>query len=268
MSYFDNVPKSKTGLLNIKVVDWGFIKDLDVEELRNTRDRSDLKAIIKDFLKSDSLFVDPNFVEANLVFKYFQLLQIAVKELTKENNQLREIVQVQKEQLYSAKDQLIHSRVKPTKTPDVTVIYQCPYCFKQFKSKEYLELHKLRRHNTSTTSKKIEKTNPISKPTVDINKIVESMGHTLEQRQKQQKEVFEKRFSDFENKIKEKLETDRRTFIADKFPGNRKAADSVFGNTLTTSHVPLILSLSDDDDDEYLSSINIKESHEYSSDSF
>lgn len=265
----ENVQRSKTGLLKVKVVDWSMIKSMDVDELRNTRDRAEMKSLIKDFLRSDSLFVDPNYCDTSLVFKYFKLLQIAVQQLAHENSQLRQIVEVQKEQLSDSKEMIDQLRTIPPQKEEVTIIYQCPLCFKQFKSKEYLELHKSRRHGGTVQIEKVEEPKVIKKPIIDINKIVQSTDQTLKERYNQQKQSLEKKFSDFEHRIQERLEADRKSFIRDKFPGYPNAEDSVFGSTLNTTHVPLILDDgSDYYSDEYLSSIFINDNGGYSSDSF
>jgi hypothetical protein len=130
-------------------VDWNLIDEIDPKVLMVTNDTSKMKKVVKNFLNANCLFEDPSFCPIDLVYKYFQILQISVKNLCDENRHLRKLCaeqkSINKENETKYKDMVEKAKKEKPESPKQT-IYQCAFCPKAFYSKEYLHKHIQKSH--------------------------------------------------------------------------------------------------------------------------
>lgn len=129
---------------SLKIVNWDFVKKINVQDLRLSKDSKIIRKLIINFLNSSSLFADPSFCPSELVMKYFQLLQISVLEMANHIDSLNQTIEEKNSEI-----QKLKKKDKKTKIPKYIlppVLFQCVFCSKLFKTRVYLNNHIKRRH--------------------------------------------------------------------------------------------------------------------------
>ena len=215
---------------NVHTIDWTFINKLDLDELRNEEDKDTFKSVIRNFLDSNSLFSNPSYSPPELVFKFFQVLQLSVKYLVSENNSLKKYIHYQHEKIINLSNKIRESKdvisekqkVIDNYTPEYKLVYQCPFCSKQFSSHEFFQYHYNRNHKAQIENHNIDerkdllntynddnKTKLIDKRNLrkHINVIMDDMDQNIREKNK---EMFSRRLVELERKYEDKREEKRK----------------------------------------------------------
>lgn len=131
---------------NLKIINWDFIKGISTRDLRLKKDPKIIQKLIVNFLNSHALFSDPSFCPAELVNKYFQLLQISVSVMVSHIHDLKQEIDDQNNEIKQLKNEKEKRNSKVPKYILPPVVFQCVFCSKLFKTRTYLNNHIKRRH--------------------------------------------------------------------------------------------------------------------------
>ena len=173
--------------LNLKIVNWEFINNIRTKDLRETKDPKTINKIINNFLQSSALFTDPSFCPPDMVNHYFQVLNIAVKDIVDQNNRYQQIIEEKDNEIAQLKGEKKKKKNIPPKYALPPILFQCTFCSKLFKTRKFLADHMRRRHSNLIGVIPVpveEAPNPInSPPPPRIEHVVKTVHNTPEMSQ-------------------------------------------------------------------------------------